>query len=1391
MSVHFHDTNGWLIAGIDGHFGIHWPFVPMWFWKLNLMHPFVLGDKQRGTVFFNGVQAVAEQHEPKFLWPHLGIIPDPLDLLTPLHILLGNHRAWLPKVSVIGEGEALAICAIAGPVSTDLDCWDFGHLPSSLVINDGTVETTATWDDYAAGIKTALINLAIEGAIFLATLGAGHLIGKGLSRVFQAGRKGAETAARDMAQGLQAAEREAAEAAAREGAEAAGKNAGKSSGAGQGKCKCAGEPVDVATGAVVDWQVDLSLPGAIPLEWKRSYASTRARQRTGLGRGGWSHGFEQWIEEDDGVTTLHAEDGREIYFGRLKPGESTFHRRERLTLTALPDGAYAVYSLDSRLTREFAPLMPDGPARLRAIRDAWANAIALDYTGDRLRRIVDTAGREILVKLDGGARVVRLEVWVGGALELWFDYAYTERGELASATDALGHAERYAYDDERRLAKKTLRNGTSFYYEYDEKTGWCVRTWGDGEIHRVELRPDIEARTTFASGNDEPRIYTWNEDGVVLREATPDGSFVRTYVYDDDLYLIAEENGAGERTSYAYDARGNRTKEIDPAGNVTEWAYEGDRPVVRTDSDGGSTFFEHDEHHELARIAFSNGQAYRFERDPRGRLREVRDEEGPILSFAYGTSPPSVEERDASGARTVYSYDNLRRPITKTDPLGRTTRVEYNRLGAPVAIHHPDGTTIRAEYDAMGRVLRATDALVGTTTVERAGLASLARVTFPDGSAWAFRTTGRERLAEVTNPLGETYRFVYDEAGRVREEQTFDGRRFRYEHSRAGRLARVTYPDHTTRELSYDPLGNVVEEVSPDGVITFERDRRGRITRATSVEAGETFVTSLKRDERGRILQELQGAHAIEYTYDASGRRASRILPDGSRTTYAYDRLGNVTAMEHRGVRLVFERDARGREIGRRTASGSVAVTGAYDARGLLAEQRLLARTEGDLERRVAVERVFRYDGAKRVIEIDDSLRGVTRYDYDEVGRLIGEWSRGRHDVFSYDAAGCLRAMLDGLLRDGGAEIWRVQRGDLLCQTDQARYTYDVRGRRTRTIAQNGDVTEYSWDGRDRLRAVRLSTGDVVRFSYDAFGRRVRKTFIGAGSSGEATRVTELVWDGDAVAADTLAGVGLRTFVHAPGTLIPVFQHEGGRTFVVVTDHLGTPKELVDAESGAVAWAATHTAWGVLEGCPIESPSCTGSPFRLLGQYIDEETGLCTTRFRFFDSRVARWLSGDPLGLSGGRNPFSFNGAPTVDTDPFGLSSGIPHGFDGAEQFARFGATIDQHLGGLVNYYQAYVQGSAATGVSYHTGLPFRPASDIDLAIVSKDLFDAAAAEPGADIRGFSRTAPNPLPDLLDPLRADLSDMLGGRDVNVMVYETRGAALDRATSIKVPKPCGY
>ncbi|WP_437624602.1 DUF6531 domain-containing protein [Sorangium sp. So ce1151] len=1262
MAHNFHDINGWLIVGIEGHNGFHiFPPMPMWFWKLTLLHPFTLGDRQQPTVLFNGVPSVTHQHEPTFLWPHLGIIPDPLDALTPLHILFGSHKCWLPRGAVEICGEKATCCVIGGPVSLNADCWEYGKWPTSLVLNPGTVQTTPTFGDFAMGARTLAVDLVIDLAFEFAMKLGGPFVKKLGGKIAAPFRKKGDDLLGD---GLRAATKNSDEAAG-EAAERGAKNAAEkgASDVPTSRCTKPGHPVDATSGRVVDEKVDLSLPGVIPIVWQRTYSSGRALDRAALGRGGWAHSFEQWVERRERNITLRDQEGRAVYFKPVSPGESVFHRMDRLTLTSLPDGAFTVYSHVTRLTRRFAPAEPGGRALLRAIEDAHGNAITLDYAGARLTRVVDTAGREVRVRSTHGGRIARIEVWVGDHLEQWVDYAYSKMGDLASATDALGYAEHYAYDEDHRMVKTTLKNGVSFYYDYDPETGWCRKTWGDGGLYAVELRADLERRITWVTGNDEPRILYWNEDRLVVREETPDGILIKTCEFDEDQYLIAEANGAGETARFEHDARGNKTLYVDPAGNETRWDYEDDQPVLCVNPGGSATHYRYGERGELVGVAAPSGLRHELHHDRRGRLREVRREGRTMFTLSYDAHHNVAGEVDVLGATTSYTYDALGRPTGRTDALGRSAQIEYDRLGRPLAVWRPDGTVARSAFDALGRRARTTDALGNVTEMEYAGTGVLTRLKQPGGATWVFRYTPDEKLRRIINPRGEQYELTYDTAGRVVRETTFDGRTIDYRYSAAGRLGGITYPDGSYRAFTHSPLGKVLREESTDGLLSFQRDRQGRLLGAVVEQDGREVVTRFERDELGRMVAEHQGDRTVRYEYDTFGRRTRRVMPDGSTTRYTYDELNRLIGLEHDGRGFVIQRDALGRERARGDAGGRFSIQSEYDSMDRVIEQRVAVPAPAGAGPAEAVRRFWQYEQLGRVKRVEDGRWGTTSYTHDALGQLT-EVSRGDHrTVFEYDAAGALLGALDqlgGAPPDAPGAPWDIGQGNRLRRTEDAEYTYDQRGRRVRKreLAEGAGATEYSWDARDRLREVKLPSGSRVHFTYDAFGRRLRKEV--ASDEQESPHAVDFVWDGDSLAADIDARHGARCFVHEPGTLTPLLQAERGEVFSYVNDHVGVPRELVDS-AGTVAWSARHSTWGhVAEtqqdaGRAGESGRGVESPFRLLGQYADDETGLAATRFRYFDPEVGRWCSPDPLGIDGGADLFGFNGSPAVDVDPLGL----------------------------------------------------------------------------------------------------------------------------------------
>lgn len=1063
-----------------------------------------------------------------------------------------------------------------------------------------------------------------------------------------------------------------------------------------------GHPVDLGTGYVVDDAVDLRLPGFIALTWSRSYSSCKPSHRGALGRGGWTHSFEQWVEETEAGYRFHDEEGLPIEFGPIGEAGFSFHRGKRLELRKV-GRSFEIRGLADRLTRAFSPL-PGGRCALVSIKDSRLHQIQIEYAGDTLVRILDSVKREIRVLSDPKGRVTRIEVWASApgseeapALQTWFDYDYHVEGELASHTNALGHAEGWGYDGLHRMNRATLRNEVSFYYEYHPEIGYCVRTWGDGGLHDVRLEIDFEKGETRTHGTNRARRYLW-KNGLVWREETFGGEWAVERIYDEDELLVAVKNGAGEGTSYEYDARGNLIQETDAAGNVASWAFEGDFPAKYTGPTGLETRYHHDPLGSLVEITFPTGVSYRFDRDREGRLDAVHGNEGLRAKLAYDVHSNLATDTSGRGATTSYRHDALGRPLQRRDAIGRTSQVKYDPLGRILESQRADGTQVRAEYDRLGNLACGTDALGQITRLEHAGTGHLARVVCADGQIYRFSYDSDERLVRILNPRLEKYEFDYDSADQMVAERTFDNRLITYRYNQAGRIVRVDHPEKEWRELSHDKLGNVIEDRGEDVQIVFNRDSLGRIEKALCQDVTGKVVTELERDRFGRITADIQNGRAVRYEYNATGRCAARVLPDGERTAYHYDDQDSFVGVTHDGKPLLIQRDALGRERTRRAKGFQL--ESEYDSMDRLQLQTVTAPDVGVGVPRLLAERRYTYDAKGRLTSIDSLHDGLTMYRHDSIDQLV-EASRGLvREIFEYDPTGSFVNVLAELGEVGNKAVWSLATGNQLKLTGRATYTNDGRGRRIQRIEKAGAtsqregasrgvarITTYGWDSKDRLREVATPDGIRVRFTYDAFGRRVRKDVLPkarelsavlAEQTASATpmdrKTVQFLWDGDVLCEEQDSSkeerCRKRVHVHAPGDFTPIAQVERGEMFGVVCDHLGMPKVLVDG-SGRIAWRATHSAWGgVLEISREAGTADVESPFRLLGQYADEETGLCCTQFRYFDATVARWLGPDPLGFVGGRNLFSFNGSPTEKVDPLGLECVVYVWVSGTEEHA-------------------------------------------------------------------------------------------------------------------------
>ncbi|MBF7996280.1 RHS domain-containing protein [Rahnella sp. SAP-29] len=226
-------------------------------------------------------------------------------------------------------------------------------------------------------------------------------------------------------------------------------------------------------------------------------------------------------------------------------------------------------------------------------------------------------------------------------------------------------------------------------------------------------------------------------------------------------------------------------------------------------------------------------------------------------------------------------------------------------------------------------------------------------------------------------------------------------------------------------------------------------------------------------------------------------------------------------------------------------------------------------------------------------------------------------------------------------------------------------YRYDTAGRleekKTEIPGFRPQVWRYRWDALNQIRGLITPEGERWQYACDAFGRRISKRR--EGGNGNKPTGYDYLWSGDQlieetpVYADGTPAYGESIhWLYEPGALTPLARREKGQLHYVVSDHMGTPRELL-TEKGDVAWASRLSTWGKETRYRLavndDRPTCN---LRFAGQYADEESGLHYNRHRYYDSETGQYLSPDPIGLAGGFNPYGYVHNPLAWVDPLGLA---------------------------------------------------------------------------------------------------------------------------------------
>jgi len=775
---------------------------------------------------------------------------------------------------------------------------------------------------------------------------------------------------------------------------------------------------------------------------------------------------------------------------------------------------------------------------------------------------------------------------------------YTDKGLLTSLTDHKGNVHRFTYNDENRLIKdEDPAGGYTTLTRSDLENGHEISVstaMGRTSIYQIERHGDGSVRhiNIFSSGNNT--VGTTDADGN------------RTVTYSD-----------GTETE-VIDSPDSRWGNASPLTSTTITTPGGLKSTITQDSSA-----------------------------------ELSDPDDP-LSINTLTNTVSI-----NGKTYTDFYDASSRKVTSTTPEGRQVVYTLNNLGRVVKEETDNFEPVIYGYDNQGHL----------ETVEQGN------------RRWFFIYDDSGNLTTLINPLGQQTGYQYDAAGRLEKTTLPSGKEILYGYDGNGNLTSITTPGRTSHNFEYSPV-NLKLSYSPP-----------------SVGDGSGSKSYIYNDDR-QLLQATVGGDKVSYVYSDDGRLNKIVLLPYGSVDYKYNEAGLLSSVSTADVSDTFYYD--GSLITGASVSGSVygdvrfdynndllvsavtvngdhKVNFQYDNDGLMTaagaltifrdnQSGLITGTElGNVDTAISYNdygelkdyKVLFKDSAIYSINYEkrDKLGGIKQtvmdsvygeratftYSYGPSGYLEEEIKNGQVSRYSYDDNG----NLESFTREGKTINATYDAQDRLLRFGPNNYSYNDNGSLRSKTDGSGQTTSYDYDVFGNLRSVQ-SPGETIEYLIDGNNRRIGKSVNGS-------PVQRFLYRDSMKPVAELDGSNnlITRFIYATRENVPDYMVKNNNTYRIISDHLGSPRMVVDSVSGAVYQEMDYDAFGNV----IQDTNPGFQPFGFAGGIYDRDTGLTRFGLRDYDAQTGRWTSKDPLGFRGGdTNLYSYvSNDPVNWIDPLGL----------------------------------------------------------------------------------------------------------------------------------------
>ena len=815
-------------------------------------------------------------------------------------------------------------------------------------------------------------------------------------------------------------------------------------------------------------------------------------------------------------------------------------------------------------------------------------------------------------------------------------FVYNSFGEPTSMTVSLSNGEpsrvwTYTYGTNKLLATQTDPNGMVTQFVYDTQGNLTEKTIAFGTS---------KAQTTILGGYSPKGLVGWiqDENGLTVRLTRNNrDQIVKIERGIPSASGVWAAGGTWETQSVSYTAFGSVETIVSPNGTQQTYVYDTARRVT-----------------SIVEKNASNAQTSKIVYTYDGANNVIKQELFDGSNTLVGTQSQTFDtvnrvktQLDGQSNSTSFEYTNENNLKKLTTPLANQTQYAFDALQRQTTVTDALNKQFVVAYDVQDQVVSATDAMSKTTTYSYNGFGDITQIASPDRGTWNFTYNAFGQRTTTTDPRGVVATTVYDILSRP-TSVVYNGT------AATGSALDNTNISYT---FSYDGCtngsGRLCSFADNTGTTTYTYDVWGRplsrswVGKTGTVAAGATLSTS--------------------YTYNSAGQMISTTYPSGKVVEVGYS-SGLPVSLDYGSQQVLGNAQWNAWGTVKKWTwaatgipSGAKQVSFNYDLDGQ-------AQSIVDMDTRNYV-----WDADERIVAIDDPVDPTNSqlYSYNKVNNItqvdIGSWVSPID--YTYDFNGNKTSKLSansgyslgvGLTNNRIAKKTMVNGG-----VNGAEYvfTYDAMG----SLIDDGQGSSYAFDTIGNMsssfsgihsshyaynalnqRMWKTTSSGVEVYAYDEAGRRIGSYFVNASHPNSIETQEELLyWDNWRLVGSVRPDPAL-------GMASPI-------VYPVLTDHLGSPRKVLDPTTGYTRWD-----WDAKEPfgmqAPNENPSSTGLfvfNARFPGQWFDKETGFYHNGFRYYDPSLGRYTQSDLLGLEAGWNTYAYVASnPLGGIDPFGLKEG-------------------------------------------------------------------------------------------------------------------------------------